>query len=167
MHYHGPDIHAKSACTQRRPKHIHAMKNQTRLTDGWLKPGPVVHSHLASRSPSHSMVPSMLSLSAVSGAGAGALPIVSSYALSIVPSCALSIALSHVPSHVPSIALSCVLSIVLIHVLSIAPSCGPSIVSSPVPSIASSTGSLPTPLPSEVAADSLPFLQDLSCVPLP
>ena len=32
-HYHGPNVASKLAHMQRRPKHVHVMKNQTRLTE--------------------------------------------------------------------------------------------------------------------------------------
>ena len=83
-HYHGPDVASKSAQTQRRPHHVRAMRNQTRLTDHMFMKS-------SSRSP-HLYLPAL-------SRAASTVP-------SVVSSCVPS---SHAPSsHVPS---SCMPSI--------------------------------------------------------
>jgi hypothetical protein len=87
-HYHGPDVAAKSERTQRRPKHLRARRNQTKLT-GFLFTVSSAHS-----SPAPSSSASRVSSVAVSRA--------SSAASSRVPLALPSPVSSRFPSATPS-----------------------------------------------------------------
>ena len=62
-HYHGLNVASKSAHMQRQPKHVHAMKNQTRLTEHMFTKSlsQSSHLHLPALSRAMSRVPSVVS----------------------------------------------------------------------------------------------------------
>jgi hypothetical protein len=85
-HYHGPNVASKSAHTQHQPKHVHAMKNQTRLTEHMFTKSSSRSSHLHSPALSRAALRVPLVVSSHTPLNAPSLSITPSVPASLEPS---------------------------------------------------------------------------------